>query len=363
VSLFSPENKLYTKYLKKVKLLLESSPYRYTKKADEYFKAAINFIFKLHYKNSKFYRSYCDLKGISPSNRKDSKKNYYKIPFLFEDYFKEEKILSKEEEDIFINISWYDKGGNVFLDKNTFMRLEDCNINLIQHTDCFKKLKNYNFFSFLCNPEEVHCSFINFYWNILCKSIKLEEGFFVYNDLNDYFAFQFNFQKAKNNLEKLSKKGKPIIILGNYGSLHKFLYEFKNQSKNKLSLPEDSCILLLTDILKPKNLDFSVSDIKSSLNKTFAVPGNKIRNIYFKMEHGLFYISCKAENYHIPTFSRVLIRNPVTMDIVPEEEVGFIQLLTPIIESYPGHSLLTSDIGSVKSQCECGYKGKVFKVL
>ena len=50
----------------------------------------------------------------------------------------------------------------------------------------------------------------------------------------------------------------------------------------------------------------------------------------------------------------------------PEENgsEGLIQLLSVIPKSYPGHSILTEDLGTIHGEddCKCGLKGKYFLV-
>ncbi len=49
----------------------------------------------------------------------------------------------------------------------------------------------------------------------------------------------------------------------------------------------------------------------------------------------------------VPNFAHVIIRDPTTMEPVTDGTPGLIQILFPIPESYPGHSLLTEDIGLI----------------
>ena len=44
---------------------------------------------------------------------------------------------------------------------------------------------------------------------------------------------------------------------------------------------------------------------------------------------------------------------------------GIIQLISLIPTSYPGHNILTEDLGIIygEDNCSCGLKGKYFKVL
>ena len=46
------------------------------------------------------------------------------------------------------------------------------------------------------------------------------------------------------------------------------------------------------------------------------------------------------------------------------EGEGIIQLLSPLATSYPGHNILTEDIGEILGidDCKCGRKGKYFSI-
>jgi len=64
-----------------------------------------------------------------------------------------------------------------------------------------------------------------------------------------------------------------------------------------------------------------------------------------------------------PDFTEVIIRDPITWDVLPNGEDGLIQVLSIIPKSYPGHSLLTEDIGSIEIVTDQGYiKGKGLRV-
>lgn len=57
----------------------------------------------------------------------------------------------------------------------------------------------------------------------------------------------------------------------------------------------------------------------------------------------------------------MLVRDPVTLEVVPDGEVGLLQVFTTLATSYPGHSILTEDLG-VMEPCACG-AGRGFRVL
>ena len=61
----------------------------------------------------------------------------------------------------------------------------------------------------------------------------------------------------------------------------------------------------------------------------------------------------------------VLVRDPQTLALQPVGEPGLLQVLSALPQSYPGHSLLTEDLGVLlgEDDCPCGRPGRYFTVL
>ena len=94
----------------------------------------------------------------------------------------------------------------------------------------------------------------------------------------------------------------------------------------------------------------------------------KLENIYnyygLVEQTGSIFIECKkCSCFTTSIFSDVLIRDK-HFNVVADGQKGFIQLFSLLPTSYPGHSILTEDIGEVveDSSCDCGQKGKRFLV-
>lgn len=92
---------------------------------------------------------------------------------------------------------------------------------------------------------------------------------------------------------------------------------------------------------------------------------SKVHNYYGMVEQtGSIYVECEMGFFHAPSFSDVIIRNHKTHKPEKNGSKGLIQLLSIIPKSYPGHSILTEDLGTIYGvdNCQCGRKGKFFKV-
>ena len=79
---------------------------------------------------------------------------------------------------------------------------------------------------------------------------------------------------------------------------------------------------------------------------------------------GSIYMECEAGHLHASIFSDILIRNPKDFSCCPIGKKGIIQVLSPLATSYPGHSILTEDMGLILGidDCPCGRKGKYFRI-
>ena len=75
-------------------------------------------------------------------------------------------------------------------------------------------------------------------------------------------------------------------------------------------------------------------------------------------------MECECGHLHASNFSDVIVRNPKDFSICQIGETGIIQVVTALADSYPGHSLLTEDIGAIlgEDDCPCGRKGKYFRI-
>lgn len=114
---------------------------------------------------------------------------------------------------------------------------------------------------------------------------------------------------------------------------------------------------------KKLNLETSIDNttFKAELKSHFNL--QRCHSFYGMVEQpGSIFVECEEGHLHCPSFADVIVRDPATWQPVPEEQMGLIQALSLLPTSYPGHSLLTEDLGYIKGidSCLCGRKGKFF---
>lgn len=88
---------------------------------------------------------------------------------------------------------------------------------------------------------------------------------------------------------------------------------------------------------------------------------------FYGMAEQVGSIFLEGENGHLfpPNYADVIVRDPETWEEAPIGKPGVIQVLSLLPASYPGHSILTEDLGVVHGidDSPCGRRGKHFSVI
>lgn len=90
-----------------------------------------------------------------------------------------------------------------------------------------------------------------------------------------------------------------------------------------------------------------------------------VTNYYGMVEQtGSLYVECDVGHLHCSVFSDVFFRRPPDFSLCDIEEQGIIEVVSVIPQSYPGHVLLTEDVGRLLGfdGCLCGRRGKFFSI-
>jgi hypothetical protein len=152
-------------------------------------------------------------------------------------------------------------------------------------------------------------------------------------------------------------QGRPILIFG----MTYMVWEYFLQQIEPLAIPQG--IVMHTGGWKKmheKAVDNAA--FKEELLRKTKI--SRCHNFYGMVEQvGSVFVECEVGYLHCPEFADLIVRNP--NDWRESEQEGVIQVLSTLPTSYPGHSLLTEDLGIISKvdNCPCGRKGKAFQVL
>ncbi len=104
---------------------------------------------------------------------------------------------------------------------------------------------------------------------------------------------------------------------------------------------------------------------KRNLKDKFGIQPQNIFNFYGMIEQiGSVFLENEKGFLHCPNFSDVIIRNPKDFSVQPHGTEGLVQVISVLPKSYPGHSLLTEDIGVIEGEdIQNGWQGKYFRII
>lgn len=100
------------------------------------------------------------------------------------------------------------------------------------------------------------------------------------------------------------------------------------------------------------------ADFAKAMNENMGIAVDSIRDIFGMAEHGIPYCSCSAGNYHVPVYARLLIRDPLSLEVLSDGQEGLMNLITPYNMAQPNLSVLATDLAVLKENCPCGMPGK-----
>ena len=100
------------------------------------------------------------------------------------------------------------------------------------------------------------------------------------------------------------------------------------------------------------------------IEKTLGITRERCIEFYSAVEHPHAYVKCPCGHFHIPLYTRVIIRDPETLEPVPEGVPGILNFITPLVTSMPLVSVMTDDIAVYNTgPCSCGNTAPYFDLL
>ena len=174
--------------------------------------------------------------------------------------------------------------------------------------------------------------------------------------LND--DMELDYEAVEAFLEKY--KGQDIFLFGFTYMIWQHFYKELAKSGKKFDLSKG--ILLHGGGFKKLQAEAVDNETyKSELKRVCGI--EKVYNYYGMVEQtGSIFMECDCGRLHASNFSDIMIRNPKDFSLCGIGEKGLIQLVSVLPESYPGHSIITEDVGELTGEddCPCGRYGKTF---
>jgi hypothetical protein len=172
--------------------------------------------------------------------------------------------------------------------------------------------------------------------------------------------YEIDFPRLDAFLEK--HQGTRILLFGFTFMIWEHLCQALTRAGRQLHL--DGILLHGGGWKKLASLAVDNPTFKRVIAETCGV--SSVYNYYGMVEQtGSIFMECEQGVLHASIYSDVIVRDPVTFSPLGHGHAGLLQLVSLLPTSYPGHSILTEDLGEIMGvdDCPCGRKGRYFRVL
>ena len=320
----------------------------------KFFIKYINFLTSYHYKKSNLYKDY--LKGI---NYKLKKKNrdLDQIPFLPVRLFKDFDFLSIKKKEIYKTLfssgTTSNKVSKIYIDKNNALN----QMKVLQKI--FNNLIGNSRLPMLVVDKE-NTKLDRKSFNASAAAVS---GFSMFANKMVYLLDQENNidYKKLNNFLKQNINDK-FLIFGFTSNI--YLNLIKKINPVKLYSKNLSNAFLVHGGGWKKMEEKKINRIQFNFQLKKKLGIKSVRNYYGLVEQiGSIFFECKCGYFIASNYSDIIIRDE-NLKISKKGKTGLVQLLSLLPSSYPGHSILTEDIGEIvdEHKCNCFGHGKRFLI-
>ena len=305
-----------------------------------------------HYANSEEFK-----KILNFTNKKNNYKNLEDVPFLPIHLFKEYELMSVPKNKIFKTLNSSGTSGKkkskIFLDSNNARNQQLVLSKILKTIIGNKRLPMLIIDK---NPKNIYKSEIS-------AKLAAINGFSIFGREHSYLLNEkgeIDYLNLNISLEKYGNTN--FLIFGFTSTVYENLFS-KINLKNLKNNFSNGILIHGGGWKKMESIKVSNAEYKKKLfNKV------KLKNIYnyygLVEQTGSIFIECQyCNDLTTSIFSEVIIRDKY-LNVAASGQKGFIQVMSLLPTSYPGHSILTEDIGEIitKNSCVCSKYSKRFKI-
>lgn len=333
--------------------------------SSEIFLEAMRDCVKHHMDNNEFFKKYMDEAGVKPEDIK-SEDDLVKIPPIHANFFKKYEILSVPREQIVEHATSSGTTGQksqMFFDQDSFDFGNAMVRNEFRHFGFLSDAPT-NYLLFTYEPAQISKDL---------GTAKTDVGLLSYAPVNQtFFALRYNGEGHDFDvygtikaLEEYEEQGLPVRIFGFPSFLYFTVRQMKETGHRPLKLNKKSMTMLGGGWKGYADKQIQKSELYAMVEEMLGIPAENCRDGYGSTEHSVPYFECPNHHFHIPVFSRMLIRDVKTLEPLPYGQPGFANFITPHLMSVPAVSVLMGDMAVLHDpkECGCGIKTPFMEII
>jgi phenylacetate-coenzyme A ligase PaaK-like adenylate-forming protein len=347
------------------KLCLSKNPYDQKASDDPLFVDAMKENISWHAEHSELYRNLLKEKGISPGKWSGQLEE---LPFIFANFFKKYEVLSIPKEDVFLHLTSSGTTGQksqIFFDEWTIRSAQEMVDRIFDYYGWITPDSPCNYLLYTYEPEEGSKLGTAYTDNFLCKYAPVSRVTYALKSLGKGKGHKFDAFGVVRALQEYAEEGLPVRILGFPSFFHFTLKLLRDQEIGPLKLHPESLTFFGGGWKGHQDKAISKRDLYREATELLGIPDHRLRDGFGSVEHCVPYIECANHNFHVPVYSRVLIRDVETLKSLPNGQTGYLNFISPYITSVPANNVLMGDLAIKHSgdECGCGLSNDYFEII
>ncbi len=347
----------------KVDELLSFAPYDYSGEQKSAFIAALQEELLYHYNNNGMFRQFCDRKRFNPYEKLTDLNS---IPPVAVSVYKElgGMLNSVPKEDVSFALQSSATSGRpstIMVDKTTSKRQAKAMVKVVGE---FIGKERKPFLIMDIDPKSSNRHLLGARFAAVTGYLKFANkvGYFLNTD--DKGLSYFDVEAMKKFLSELDAH-QPVVLFGFTYILYQNVLKAVADSHLDIKLPAGSKIIHIGGWKKLESEKINKDLFNARLSACFGLKPEDVIDIYgFTEQMGLNYPDCQCGCKHASAYTRVIVRDPVTREVLPAGKEGMLEFISPVPHSYPGNVVLTDDMGIIEpGECPYGRGGQRFRVV
>lgn len=159
---------------------------------------------------------------------------------------------------------------------------------------------------------------------------------------------KLNVDRLLETVARLKKDEQPFCFLGYTYMLYQYVVRPLREQGISLDLPAGVRVIHFGGWKKLQDRAVDRATLNAHTAEALGVDESCISDVYgFTEQLGLIYPDGADGVKRTPTYSEVFVRDPRTLELVPDGEVGLLEFVCPLPHGYPGVAILLDDMGRV----------------
>ena len=338
----------------------------FTGRRDRAFLRAMQEAFAYHYLRCPEFQKLCADQQFYPWDLRRSEQ-LPNIPYFFVTCLKYHKVRSVPKNRIVLTLRSSGTGGQtsaIYLDRTSLRRIKDIVRHIYMDLDMVNDVRT-NYLCFTYDPEVAKDVGTAFSDKLLTGLTRVNHVCYAIIWDEEKKDWHLDIPRVQKALERFEASGRPFRLLGFPAHTWSVLQQIiEDRGGRPFRFGPKSYVITGGGW---KNFDDRQIDpvvFREQVGRWLGIPTGHVRDLYGMVEHGVPYCECEKHRMHVPIYSRIYVRDPATLELLPPESEGLLQFVTPYHNSFPAISLLTTDRGLIQEkQCRCGRESPVLKLL